>query len=74
MTRSPSEYPSQWPSKHPPGPTHSIPPSEPRKRAIVAGICAMLLGAFIVSAFVRACRGDDFWNQRRAPAQQPGEP
>ena len=73
MTRSPSDYPSQWPSKRPsrpPGPTRSIPPSEPRKRAIVAGICATLLGALIVSAFVRACQGDDFW-QQNAPESAP---
>jgi hypothetical protein len=73
MTRSPSEYPSQWPSKRPsrpPPPTRSIPPAEVRKRAIVAGICATLLGALFVSAFIRTCRGDGFWEtdtQHSAP-------
>lgn len=48
------------PSDHPPHlPTRSIPPSEPRKRAILAGVCAMLFLAFLVSGIVRSCEGTD---------------
>jgi len=39
----------------------SIPPSEPRKRAVAAAISLMLFGAVIVMAVVRSCQGDDFW-------------
>jgi hypothetical protein len=39
----------------------SIPPSEPRKRAVIASICLTLLGAVLVMAFVRSCAGEDFW-------------
>ena len=43
----------------------SIPPSEPRKRAVVAAVCAMLLGAVIVMGFIRSCAGEDFWEDAK---------
>lgn len=59
----PSAPPSNWPESH-----RSIRPSQPRNRAILAGICATLLGAMIVSAFFRACEGtDDIDRQLSAP-------
>jgi hypothetical protein len=74
MTKPPSQRPSARPSYGPPPyepPSRSIRPSEPRSRAIFAGVCAMVFGAFVVSAFVRSCEGDDFFNtvKKTAPAK-----
>ena len=60
----PSHRPSSRPSRRPsyrPDMHRSIPPSEPRKRAVVAGISLTLLGAVLVMAVVRSCAGEDFW-------------
>jgi hypothetical protein len=42
-------------------PSRSIHPSQPRNRAIFAALCATLFGAVVLSGFIRACEGDDFW-------------
>ena len=65
--------PSQRPSSRPPM-HRSIPPSEPRKRAVVAGISLTLLGAVIVMAFMKTCAGEDFWEENSAPNSARDEP
>jgi len=54
----------------------SIPPSEPRNRAVFAGICATVLGAVFIAAVIRACDGKDSWSEDREesselPAKSP---
>ena len=49
-------------SKRPPPQSlypHSVRTAQVRSRAILAVVCATLIGASIVSAFMRACEGDD---------------
>jgi hypothetical protein len=73
MPKPPSQRPSSRPSYRPPPyepPSRSIRPSEPRSRAIFAGICATVFGAFVVSAFVRSCQGDDFYNSVKKSAPE----
>jgi hypothetical protein len=67
----PSSRPSSRPSYAPPPyepPSRSIKPSEPRSRAIFAAICLTIFGALVVSGFVRACEGDDFWEKPKQTA------
>jgi hypothetical protein len=75
MSNSPSQRPSARPSSRPSyapppyePPSRSIKPSEPRSRAIFAAICLTIFGALVVSAFVRACEGDDFWDTPKQTA------
>ncbi|HKP62236.1 MAG TPA: hypothetical protein VJV78_36135 [Polyangiales bacterium] len=42
-----------------------------RKRVVVASICATLLGALIMSAFIRTCQGDDFWEREQSQTASP---
>ena len=65
---------STSPSDHPPHPpTRSIPPSEPRKRAIVAGICATIFGAFVISGIIRSCEGEDIWKDAKQKQAEPSQ-
>jgi hypothetical protein len=57
-SKRPSKYPPSAPPSGWPEPHRSIRPSQPRNRAILAGVCATLLGAMIVSAIIRSCAGE----------------
>ena len=82
MTDMPSHRPSARPSAYAGArsskrasyqpPSRSIKPSEPRSRALFAGVCLTIFGAFVVSAFVRSCEGEDFFETSKkvgAPAE-----
>ncbi|HET6338138.1 MAG TPA: hypothetical protein VFG30_33175 [Polyangiales bacterium] len=85
MSNTPSNRPSARPSSHPSSrpsyapppyepPSRSIKPSEPRSRAIFAGICLTLFGALVFSAFVRACEGDEAWEEPKQTAPKQAAP
>jgi hypothetical protein len=66
-SKRPSKYPPSAPPSGWPEPHRSIRPSEPRNRAILAGVCATLLGAMIVSAIIRSCEEADELDSVSAP-------
>jgi hypothetical protein len=37
---------------------------------MIAGICATVLGAVLIAAFIRACDGKDSWSEDREESSQ----